>query len=66
MNTFLDKGHIQPNCSPCASPTFIITKKESDVWILVINYRVVNKETVKNQYPFPRIEDLLHKLRGVC
>jgi len=37
MNIFLDKGHIQPNCSPCASPKFIISK-ESDAWLLVINY----------------------------
>jgi hypothetical protein len=56
--------HIQPSFSPCASPAFIIPKKESGEWRLVTDYRALNKITVKNRYPLPRIEDLLDQLKG--
>lgn len=63
-NQLLDLGHIQCNCSPCTSPAFIIPKKECDEWRMVTDYCVLNKATVKNWYPLPRIEDLLDHLRG--
>ena len=62
----LESGHIQPSSSPCASPAFIIPKMETSEWRLVTDYRALNKVTVKNRYPLPRIEDLLDHLQGAC
>jgi hypothetical protein len=45
-------------------PAFIIPKKESGEWRLIIDYQALNKSTVKNRYPLPRIEDLLDQLKG--
>ena len=35
LKQLLNSGHVQPNCSPCTSPTFIIPKMESDEWRLM-------------------------------
>lgn len=55
LQQLLNAGHIQPGCSPCASPVFIIPKKESDEWRLVTDYRAIKNITVKNRYPLSRI-----------
>lgn len=62
----MNSDHIQPSSSSCASPTFIIPKKDGSEWRLVIDYYALNKATVKNRYPLPRIEDLLDHLQGAC
>ena len=64
LQQFLNVGHIQPICSPCTSPTFIIPKKESGEWHLVTYYIALNKITIKNHYPLPHMEDLLDQLKG--
>ena len=64
LQQLLYSSHIQPSCSPCASPDFIILKKDSGEWCLVTEYRALNKFTVKNRYPVPHIEDLLDQLHG--
>jgi hypothetical protein len=64
LQQLLNASHIQPNCSPCTSPAFIIPKKESGEWHLVIDYWYLNKITLKNRYPLPRIKDLLDQLKG--
>eukprot|EP00253_Pinus_taeda_P007128 PITA_07128 len=66
IEELLTSGHIQPSSSPCASPAFIIPKKDTSEWRLVTDYRALNKATVKNRYPLPRIEDLLDHLHGAC
>jgi len=66
IEELLTSGHIQTSSSPCASPAFIIPKKDTSEWHLVTDYRALNKATVKNRYPLPRIEDLLDHLHGAC
>jgi hypothetical protein len=60
----LDQGVIRPNSSTCGSPIVMVTKKDR-TWKMCVNYRALNKITVNNQYPLPRIDDLLDQLKNV-
>jgi hypothetical protein len=57
------KGHIHPRSSPCESPIMLVQKKYG-TWRLCIDYRALNKVTVRNWYLIPRLDDLLDKLMG--
>jgi hypothetical protein len=59
----LQKGHIRPKSSPCGSSIVLVQKKDR-TWRLCIDYRALNKITVMNRYPIPRIDDLLDQLKG--
>ena len=59
----IEKGHIRPSYSPCGSP-IVLARKKDGTWRLCIDYRALNKITVKNRYPIPRIDDLLEQLKG--
>jgi hypothetical protein len=48
--------------SPCGSPITMIPKKEGS-WRMCIDYHTLNKITIKNRYPFPRIDELLDKMQ---
>jgi hypothetical protein len=50
IQELLQKGHIQPNSSPCGIPIVLVQKKD-ETWKFCIDYRELNKITVKNQYP---------------
>jgi putative transposase len=52
------KGHVKPRSSPCRSPIVRVRKKDG-TWKIYIDYRSLNKITVKNQFPIPRIDGLL-------
>lgn len=54
---------IRPSVSPYSSP-IILVKKMDGTWILCVDYRHTNSNTVKNKYPIPIIEDLLNELFG--
>jgi hypothetical protein len=60
----LKKGYINPSLSPWVAPIFFMRKKDGTLR-LYIDFEKLNKVTVKNKYPFPRIYDLFDKLRGV-
>ena len=63
MQELLDKGFIRPSTFPWCAPILFVKKKDSTLR-LCINYRELNKVTVKNKYPLPRIDDLFDQLKG--
>ncbi|KAL4010648.1 hypothetical protein IC575_030151 [Cucumis melo] len=63
LQEFLDKGFSRPSVSPWAAPVLFVKKKDGSMR-LCINYRKLNKVTVKNKYPLPRIDDLFDQLQG--
>ncbi|GJX75249.1 putative reverse transcriptase domain-containing protein [Tanacetum coccineum] len=58
-----DKGFIRPSSSPWGAPVLFV-KKNGGSFRMCINYRELNKLTVKNYYPLPRIDDLFDQLQG--
>nr|GFD45619.1 putative reverse transcriptase domain-containing protein [Tanacetum cinerariifolium] len=58
-----DKGFIRPSSSPWGAPVLFAKKKDGS-FRLCIDYRELNKLTVKNSYPLPRINDLSDQLQG--
>ena len=59
----LDKGFIRPSTSPWGAP-ILFAKKKDKTFRLCIDYRQLNRVTIKNRYPLPRIDDLFDQLRG--
>jgi hypothetical protein len=59
----LAKGWIQPSKSPYGSSILFVTKKDGTLRMCV-DYRALNKNTVKNRFPLPRIDDLLDVMHG--
>ncbi|KAJ4961395.1 hypothetical protein NE237_021305 [Protea cynaroides] len=57
LQGLLDKGYIRPSISPWGVPVLFVKKKDGSVR-LYIDYREMNKLTIKNRYPLPRIDDL--------
>jgi hypothetical protein len=53
---------IRPSTSPCGSPIIIVPKKDG-TWRMCTDYRALNKITLKNRYPLPRINDILDQLQ---
>ncbi|KAI3717828.1 hypothetical protein L1987_69691 [Smallanthus sonchifolius] len=58
-----DKGFIRPSVSPWGAPVLFVKKKDGS-FRMCIDYRELNKLTVKNRYPLPRIDDLFDQLQG--
>jgi hypothetical protein len=63
LKELLDLGLIRPSVSPWGAPVIFIRKKDGS-WRLCIDYRQLNKATIKNQYPLPRIDDLFDQMKG--
>ncbi|XP_074362902.1 uncharacterized protein LOC141703217 [Apium graveolens] len=57
IQELLDKGFIRPSVSPWGTPVLFVKKKYGSMR-LYIDYRELNKLTIKNRYPLPRIDDL--------
>ena len=57
LKDFLDKEFIIPSISSCNAPILFLKKKDRPprMWI---DYRQLNKVTIKNKYPLPWIDDL--------
>nr|GEX43066.1 putative reverse transcriptase domain-containing protein [Tanacetum cinerariifolium] len=58
-----DKGFIRHSSSPWGAPVLFVKKKDGS-FRMCIDYRELNKLTVKNRYPLPRIDDLFDQLQG--
>ncbi|TYK28231.1 pol protein [Cucumis melo var. makuwa] len=63
LQELLDKGFIRPSVSPWGAPVLFVKKKDGSMR-LCIDYRELNKVTVKNKYPLPMIDDLFDQLQG--
>nr|GFC08083.1 putative reverse transcriptase domain-containing protein [Tanacetum cinerariifolium] len=58
-----NKGFIRPSSSPWGAPVLFVKKKDGS-FRMCIDYRELNKLTVKNRYPLSRIDDLFDQLQG--
>ncbi|GJV92150.1 putative reverse transcriptase domain-containing protein [Tanacetum coccineum] len=58
-----DRGFIQPSTPPWGDPVLFVKKKDGS-FKMCIDYWELNKLTVKNHYPLPRIDDLFNQLQG--
>ena len=63
LQELLDKGFIRPSVSPWGAAIMFVQKKDG-ILRIYIDYRQINNVTVKNKYPFPRIEDIFYQLKG--
>ncbi|XP_074369633.1 uncharacterized protein LOC141711091 [Apium graveolens] len=63
LQELLEKGVIRPSVSPWGAPVLFVKKKDGSMR-LCIDYRELNKLTIKNKYPLPRIDDLFDQLKG--
>jgi hypothetical protein len=57
LQELLDKGFIRPSFSPWGAPVLFVKKKDGS-FRMCIDYRELNKLTIKIRYPLPRIDDL--------
>jgi hypothetical protein len=63
LKEMMDKGYIRPSVSPWGAPVLFVKKKDGTLR-LCIDYIQLNKVTIKNKYPLPRIDDLFDQLGG--
>ena len=59
----MDKSLIRPSTSPFGAPVLFVSKKDGTLRMCV-DYRALNKLTISNKYPLPRIDEMLDKLNG--
>ncbi|GJY10186.1 putative reverse transcriptase domain-containing protein [Tanacetum coccineum] len=63
IDLLLEKGFIRPSSSSWGAPVLFVKKKDGS-FRMGIDYRELNKLTIKNRYPLPRINDLFDQLQG--
>ena len=63
LEELLSKGFIRPSISPWGAPVLFVKKKDGSLR-LCIDYRKLNRVTIRNQYPLPRIDELFDQLQG--
>ena len=63
IDEHLANGFIQRSTSPAASPILFVKKKDASLR-LCVDYRALNKVTIKNRYPMPLISGILDRMRG--
>ncbi|GJR56674.1 putative reverse transcriptase domain-containing protein [Tanacetum coccineum] len=63
LQELLERGFIRPSVSPWGAPVLFVKKKDGSMR-LCIDYHKLNKITIRNRYPLPRIDDLFDQLRA--
>lgn len=63
IQELIELGHIRPSASPWGAPVLFARKKDGTLR-LCIDYRALNKQSIRNVYPLPRIDELLDRLRN--
>ena len=63
LEELTELGFIRPSTSPYGAPILFVRKKDGTLR-MCIDYRALNKVTIKNRYPLPRIDELLDQLHG--
>jgi hypothetical protein len=63
LDEMVSKGHARSSTSPYAAPANYVNKKDGGLR-LCVDYRRLNKVTIKNRHPLPRIDDLMDQLSG--
>ncbi|GJW19480.1 putative reverse transcriptase domain-containing protein [Tanacetum coccineum] len=63
LQELADRCFIRPSTSPWGAPILFVKKKDG-FFRMCIDYRELNKLTIKNRYPLPRIDDLFNQLQG--
>nr|GEX16670.1 putative reverse transcriptase domain-containing protein [Tanacetum cinerariifolium] len=63
LQELIGRGFIRPSTSPWGAPLLFVKKKDGS-FRMCIDYRELNKLTLKNRYPLPRIDDLFDQLEG--
>ena len=63
LQELVDGRFIRPSISPWGAPVLFVKKKDG-TWRLCIDYRQLNKVTIRNKYPLPRIDDLFDQLQS--
>ena len=59
----MSKGFIRPSISPWEAPVLFVTKKDGSLR-LCIDYKQLNRVTIRNEYPLPRVDELFDHLQG--
>jgi hypothetical protein len=63
LDELVAAGFIQPSKSPFGAPVLFVKKKDGSMRMCV-DYRDLNRITVKNKYPLPRVDELFDRLQG--
>ena len=58
VHEFIERGAIQPSSSPCGS-SIVLVRKKYGTWRMCVDYKELNRITIKNMYLLPQIDDLL-------